>query len=474
MLKKENLFYLIHSLTKSEKRYFRLSCTSPAHSNYLRLFDAISQQEKYDEAALKLQFAGESFLKQLTATKYYLKKLILKSLRNFYATISKDAELKDLLRNTEILFHKGLFQLCKLELERAQKIAAEYENSTALYQVYGWQRRLLQVQSPRDYVVMKALNGLQNQCVEQLAKYQQKWGENLDPSTGTIIPLQTMPPTALQLYVLQGLLNYQKYLSSNRSGAALDSLYQLLDYVENLPKRMAEAPSLYINVLNNLVAYLVFDKKHEAALLLIQKAKAFIFDLKFKSAQMTKALMRTYNIELEIYRDQQNFVAATALMEEIIQLFQKTTIPIPLSYQFSFRFQFGYLFFLQKQFDGAIHWINEILNDKKSKSFKDIYTFAQWLNLMVHFELGNFFVLRYFVDGFRRYLKQRKDVQDYEKTLLAFFVKISKLPPFELKDAFRSLEQQLKSEAQSIPQSVLDYVDFYGWIEGGRTVKCKM
>lgn len=465
MLKKENLFFLIHSLSKSEKRHFRLSCTSPGDSNYLRLFEAIAQQETYDEAVIKARFANEAFIRQLTATKYYLKKLILKSLRNYYASLSKDAMLKDLLRNVEILFHKGLFSLCQLELDSAQKIAFAYENFLALYQIYGWQRKLLQVQSPQDYVRMKSLNNLQSQCVEQLAQYQQKWRENLEPSTGTIIPLNDMPEVPLQQYALQGLLNYQQYLGSNQSEKALHSLYQLLDYLEKMPKRIAEDPGLYTNILNNLVAYLVFEKNHEEALHLMQKAKDFIFDLKFKSAQMTKALMRAYNIELEIYRDLQNFAVATSLMDEINALFQKTTIPIPQSYRLSFQFQFAYLFFLQKDYDRAIHWINEILNNKNSKAFSDLYTFTQWLNLMVHFDLGNFFVLRYFVDSFRRYLKHRKNIQDYEETLLAFFVKISKLPEYEFKEAFNLLEKQLNESGTSpIPQRVLDYVDFYQWI----------
>ena len=53
MAKKGNLHALIHSLTKSEKRHFKLVAQSHgSNKNYLDLFDALDGQEVFDESAL--------------------------------------------------------------------------------------------------------------------------------------------------------------------------------------------------------------------------------------------------------------------------------------------------------------------------------------------------------------------------------------------------------------------------------------
>jgi len=45
-----DLFDLIHAMTKSEKRYFKLfSSGQSGDKEYINLFNAISKQEYYDE-----------------------------------------------------------------------------------------------------------------------------------------------------------------------------------------------------------------------------------------------------------------------------------------------------------------------------------------------------------------------------------------------------------------------------------------
>lgn len=64
------LFDLIKSLTKSEKRFFKLhSALQSSDKNYLRIFDAIDKQKAYDEEGLKKLFAKEQFIKHFPSEK---------------------------------------------------------------------------------------------------------------------------------------------------------------------------------------------------------------------------------------------------------------------------------------------------------------------------------------------------------------------------------------------------------------------
>ena len=176
MAKNNALFSLIKSLSRSEKRYFKLfAARSGRPTNYIRLFEAIEKQEDYDEAALRKQFAGESFMRQLHVTKNYLSRLILKSLRNFHAGISKKAEVKDALRNVEILFHKELYGHCKRELKKARHTAEQFEIDECLVEILAWQRKIEQVQEPQNYAGFAQTIQEQQKAIERLANTNKYW-----------------------------------------------------------------------------------------------------------------------------------------------------------------------------------------------------------------------------------------------------------------------------------------------------------
>ena len=144
MPKKDNLFTLIKSLSKSEKRHFKIYVSRQRGSrNYLKLFDAIEAQKYYSEPLIKSKFSNESFINQLHVTKNYLYKLILKSLRNYHSGLSKDSELKNMLLNAEILYSKEKFSLCEGELNRAENTARRYEKLSILMQILSLKKKLL-------------------------------------------------------------------------------------------------------------------------------------------------------------------------------------------------------------------------------------------------------------------------------------------------------------------------------------------
>jgi len=67
------LFDLVKSLTKSEKRFFKLSSSlQSGEKNYLKIFYVIDRQKSYDEEAIKEQFKKETFIKHFPSEKNHL------------------------------------------------------------------------------------------------------------------------------------------------------------------------------------------------------------------------------------------------------------------------------------------------------------------------------------------------------------------------------------------------------------------
>src|SRR3990172_2607926 len=254
MVKKEELFVLIKSLSRSEKRYFHLFCTREASGkNYRKLFEAINRQEAYDERAIKEQFKDEIFVRQLHVTKNYLQKLILKSLRNYHAGISRDAELKDTLRNIETLYNKELFTHCRRELKRAEVIARKYELTAGLVEVQSWKRKLEQAMHPDNYGAFKEALTEQEKAIEILRNSNAYWqlsvamaAKGMGGRKGILRNenLLNNPENALTLEtkILHFNTASLRHLQRGNRDEAVKTLYRLITLLEQHPHHLHENP----------------------------------------------------------------------------------------------------------------------------------------------------------------------------------------------------------------------------------------
>lgn len=145
MKKKQDLFHLIQSMTKAEKRYFKLYASKhveKGRSNSVKLFDAIEAQTEYDEAAIRRRFAKERFSRQLAVQKNYLYTLILRSLRAFHAGTSVGVRVAELLHAVEVLSDRGLYAQCSDLLARALQLARRHEEFALELRVLAYERHI--------------------------------------------------------------------------------------------------------------------------------------------------------------------------------------------------------------------------------------------------------------------------------------------------------------------------------------------
>ena len=480
MAKEDPLFALVKSLTRSEKRYFKIHFRRQGKaSNYIRLFDAIAEQDVYNEAAIKRQFLGEPFVRQFHVTKYYLRSQILKSLRNFHSQISKKAEVKDLLRNIEILFHKELYVLCEAELKKAAHMANTFELLESLYEIASWKRKLKQALSPYDFGSFKKTLVSQSKVLDKLYNTNRYWhlavdlsrelAEGKDPNVPDQVLLHD-PENAwsLEAKVLHFNANYFLYLNHNDLVACEATLYRLLELLEGDPERLGEDLGLYASSANNLINFLVYQKKYEQALNQIQRAKKVYGRWLIAGERKTlfKQVMRTYNAELEIYRDTRFFKGNEVFLETVEGFVKENRHKMPPTYLHSFWFQLANIHFMIRNFDESLVWINELLNTRYKSVRMDLQIQVRMLNLMIHFEQQNMFVLRYFVENTRRFLKKRGKVEAYASILLSFFSKIAQSPLSDYGKTFVALQASLfpADGTEVVPASVIDYIDFEHWI----------
>ena len=130
----DNLIKLIQSLSKAEKRSFKLyanrNSSTPEELKFLQLFDFIDKTSNYsDEAALlKLTEIKKS---QLSNIKAHLYKQILTSLRLQYTNHHIEIEIRELIDFSTVLYQKAFYHQALKMLDKA-KLLAQKANSIIL------------------------------------------------------------------------------------------------------------------------------------------------------------------------------------------------------------------------------------------------------------------------------------------------------------------------------------------------------
>ncbi|MFN8285772.1 MAG: hypothetical protein U0V74_03410 [Chitinophagales bacterium] len=123
------LHQIIQSLNKAEKRYFRLFSTSfKSDSDILKLYDVLEDLPEYDEEVVKKR----SGIKNLTASKSQLRRLLLKAMRNYREEDNVADRVRCALSEIEFLTNKNLKVEARKEINKLQKIAVDYEINYAL------------------------------------------------------------------------------------------------------------------------------------------------------------------------------------------------------------------------------------------------------------------------------------------------------------------------------------------------------
>ena len=132
----DNLFQLIKTLEKSEKRNFKLYATRNSSSDELKtvqLFDALDKMDAYDEVVLLKKNKGIK-KQQLSNLKAQLYKQILSSLRLIDVT-NIDVLLHEQMDYARLLYNKGLYLQSLKVLDKMKELAKKNNQLTHMQQV---------------------------------------------------------------------------------------------------------------------------------------------------------------------------------------------------------------------------------------------------------------------------------------------------------------------------------------------------
>jgi hypothetical protein len=487
------LFDLIKSLTKSEKRFFKLQANlQSGEKNYLKLFDAIEAMEVYDEEAIKSMFGNEKFIKHLPSEKNHLYKLILKSLRSFHSDHSISSVLRQEIKNVEILYKKALFGECNKFVSRAKKLAMEHEKFYYWFELISWEKQLLEeayesgdfdrdldelireeteviekLRNVAEYQILYsrinfvfrrggfARNAAEKEVVDQIADYHLIKGKNtaLSARASSIC------------YYIKGLC---AATSRNYKESYINFLKvkQILDDNSMIRQDLANR---YILTYQHLMYAYIDSRNFDACDELIEQLRKLEGTPGFDTpAASVKIFTTSYLVEIITLIRRGDFTQAVKLVEVVVESLSRLGEKVSKEQEVLFAYYIAYAWFGYGEYNKALFWINKVLNDNEQHLRQDIYSFSRLMNLVIHYELGNYDLLEYIIKSTFRYLNKKEKDYEVENTILRHIRKLARTgDPSESKVQFQQMYNELQVVFERPEERVvLDYFDFNAWLQG--------
>lgn len=488
----DNLHRLIKSMSKPEKRYFKVFSSRHVigdQNNYQILFDAIDKQGEYDEAKLMKKFENEAFVNRFSIAKSRLYNSILKSLDAFHSNSSVEAQLKRTLHCAEILYNKSLYGQSLKLLRSAKKSAQKHEKVTTLMEISKWEKRIIEKDNYQDSTeadieeIFEQDKSLLGHIEEnnRLWNIKSKIFQNLYVKGKARSPFEREKFSEILTKSMpedrESLITENRYLFNHIYSAYYygigdyeASFPYLVDNVALIEKHVqvfAEEPNVYLSVLTNAI-YL--------ASRLGKQSETENFLNKLKNPPKELALRETEDIDLRYFilsksteitisLQSGDYDSGIALIPEIEEGLLKYDAKISSVRRAFFYFNIAILFFRKGHFNESLKWMNQLLNNVNIDHTQDIHCMAQLLNLVIHLELGNRSLLPYTLRSTQRYLETRSKVYEFETIFLNFINELLKkrqnLKPEEL---YAGLAEELEPlTSDPFERHVFDFFDFVGW-----------
>lgn len=485
------LFDLIKALSKSEKRFFKLSSSLQAgEKNYLKIFDAIDKQKEYNEEAIKEYFKDEVFVKHFPSEKNHLYKLILKSLRAYHSDNSVSSILKQEIKNIEILYKKALYPECNKFLNRAKKMAIAHEKFYYLFELLNWEKLLLEeaYEAGEFTKDLDALIHEENDVIEKLrnlAAYHVLYSKiNYVFRSGGYVRSEVDRALVKEIshhHLIQG-----KDTALSRRAAticyyiqgfcaranvdydtALTKFSKVKEILDDNPLIRKDLPKRYIRTLSNILALQIDTGRIDEAFEMISSMRSFHKKAHFSTEDIGIMVFKsTYLAELRIYEKKGEFEKAIKIVDEIEAGLEQYAGKINKEQELLFMVTIASVFFGAGKYRESLMWINKVLNDNETNLRQDIYSYARLFNLVIHFELGNYDLLEYIIKSTSRFLSKRHRNHELEMTILNYMRQLSRVAekPEEL-EVFKAFKKELDTFIHNESnQIIFEFFNFPVWI----------
>ena len=479
-------------MSKSEKRLFKLTSSFQAgDKNYIKVFDAIEPLKEYDEEEVKRKLKNESFIKRFPPEKTNLYNLILKNLVKNRANGSVENKLSGEHDKIEILFKKGLYRESKTFIQKARKLAEKHEEFYFVHKFINWERRIIEEEGEEDYErfieeAQEALEKLKNAGdydvkYEKVVQIFRKSGftrnqedlKFLDETENSSLCQNETAALSIRANVTRLCIIGMISVVKREKVHTLQAFSRALDIIDACPEIFNDYPKKVIRPLNDLLFCYIHLKEFDEFNRLIDKMTNMLEQPQFSRPNIRISLYVSIVLAKLVCADEKcDFTGAQEIIQDVKEKLKTHGTLIGEEKENLLYYNIGYTYYTMGELKEANRWLNKILNSSVSDVRSDIYNYARLFSIIIHFDLGNYDLLKYMIKSSKRYFKKRTSEggleYKIENLFLNYLNRFANITHEEEK--FRLKLLTLKGELAKIlfvdnEFVSLKYFDFIAWLD---------
>ncbi|MFT4644824.1 MAG: hypothetical protein ACI8ZX_001231 [Planctomycetota bacterium] len=416
------LFKLIHSLTKTEKRYFKLQF-GKQKLKYLVLFDAIDTISVFDKALIKkVLLTDKDFeFKNLAVDVNYLYENVLQSQQLFHKNKNANFKIKNRLAHIEILYNKGHLDESLNLIKKTKKLIMKYEYFTYVHELSRWEQTILVNQSSIAKVLLAVtVNKVLYSKLDELDLLNNYYLEANSFRSN-------WPKSESNFKELLLKIPFKDYANCKSISAKIKYLQiqQLYSFLKLDKQKEYKILMLIISLIKN--EFIVFLEEYPMKYLKIYSRKLYldlslfpkniletsIFFLDFPKKQsryneriISFSQVYMINFVLSYYIKNEAYQNGAIFIGKINFNIEKYINKVNQSFLLGTYYKMCYVYFRNDNFDKSIDYLNLIIQGNSFSEKDDIYLFSQIFSLIVHYEKGNYIFVENRMLVIRKLLKK--------------------------------------------------------------------
>ena len=488
---KDNLFVLVKSLTKSEKRQFTLyvgRMDSNEDSKFLNLFQLLDKINRYDEKLILSR--GIVSKQQLSNLKAHLYKQILISLRMNPMHKNIRIQIREQLDFATILYQKGLYKQSLKVLEKAKLFATKNEEKYISYEIVELEKviesqYITRSLSNRTETLIGESESLriQNNLATQLSNLSLQLYERLikagyaksDQEFREITQFfyENLPKIdIIQLGFREKLWYFKAHVWYSFLTQDFLSTYRYaskwVEMFEESPSMINIHPVFYLKGINYLMESLVLIKYPSKFKHILKQMEHWTNQDSFPKNDNLRALIFQFYFsnKLNMHFLEGSFEEAQILIPEIKKGINDNINQIDPHHIMMFYYKIACVYFGSEDYENCIVFLDKIISNKSLKMREDLLCFSRVLNIFAHYEAGFDYHLENHLRETYKFLIKMNDLHEVQMAMIRFVKGLGDIYPHELKTAFEGLYQELKQyENDPYERRSFLYLDILSWLE---------
>ncbi len=487
--KNSDLFDLIKSLTKNEKRFFKIFSARHANNkndlSYLKLFDVYDKMSMYNKNAF-ISAIKQKELSNIRYLKHQLYQQVLRSLNIYSHNKNIEFKIQNLLINTQILFDKGLFKQSEKILNKAKLLAEQYDLHLFMLKCFEKEKMIAREEFNKNAITFQAnqlldieksiLNNFLTICefakirskltlliIEDADKKKSK-KDKINEIKKEFQFIKEKKNNSFSLHEMELIIKSLIAIYNQDYRGLLAYLKQREELYESNAYQINNNELTYLAVKYNLlVTYLNLKEYNNAEQIITllnsyrNKSTTRIVELK---------LFNYINVELNFYNQKGAFKESSSYEPQILKGLTKYNTSIHTHAKASIYIYLSIAFLSLQKYAKSRFWAEKVLNELPLPNSSSPIITANILAIISAFEEKQYTYLNWLIRQITSNLLASKETIKKEKILFHFFLNndFNKLNNKVTQALFIQLKKQLEVIEKNDNKPILEAFDFITWL----------